>query len=97
MVCVRGDSGDRENDCHGVVNEILKLEYPSEPLKRLVLFTCEWYDPTCPRGTRKHNHYKIININHTKRYGNLIHLSSPKMQDKFITYHIMEDTNLTGG
>ena len=69
-MCVRRDTGDRESDWHGVVNEILELEYPGEPLKRVVLVTCRWYDPTHPRGTRKQNHYKIIEINHTKRYGN---------------------------
>ena len=57
-----------EYDQHGVVNEILELEYYGEPLKRVVLFNCEWYDPTRLGGTRKRNHYKIIEINHTKRY-----------------------------
>ena len=66
-VCVRGDTGDEESDWHGVVNEILELEYPSEPIKRVVLFACEWYNPTRPRGIHKHNHYKIIEINHTKK------------------------------
>ena len=51
-----------------MVNKVLELEYPNEPLKRVVLFACKWYDPTHPGGTCKHNHYKIIEINHTKRY-----------------------------
>ena len=57
-----------EYDQHGVVNEILELEYYGEPLKRVVLFNYEWYDPTYPGVTRKYNHYKIIEINHTKGY-----------------------------
>ena len=40
-VCVRGDTGDGESDWHGVVNEILELTYPGEPVKRVVLFTCK--------------------------------------------------------
>ena len=40
----------------------------SEPLKWVTLFNCEWYDLTRPGGTHKHNHYKIIEINHAKRY-----------------------------
>ena len=39
-LCVRGDTRDRESDWHIVVNEILDEE-PCEPLKRVVLFTCE--------------------------------------------------------
>ena len=35
------DIGDGESDWHRVVNEILELEYPSEPIKWVVLFTCE--------------------------------------------------------
>ena len=54
---------------HRVVNEILELEYLGEPLKKVVLFNYEWYDPTRLRRTCKHNHYKIIKFNHTKRYG----------------------------
>ena len=52
-----------------MVNEILKLKYLSEPLKKVVLFNCEWYDPTHIGQIGKHNHYKIIEINHAKRYG----------------------------
>ena len=48
--------------------EIVELEYAGEPIKRVVLFKCEWFDPTRPTGTRKHNQYNIIEINHTKRY-----------------------------
>ena len=33
-----------------------------------MLFACKWYNLTCSGGTYKYNHYKIIEINHTKRY-----------------------------
>ena len=64
----RRDAGDGECDWHGVVNEIFKLEYPNKPLKRIVLFNCEWYDPIRPRGKCKHNHYKIIEICNIPRH-----------------------------
>ena len=67
-VFFRGDTEDKESDWHGVVKEILELEYLGESLKRVMLFNCEWYDPIHPGGTCKHNHYKIIEINYTKRY-----------------------------
>ena len=34
-----------------------------------MLFNRECFDPRHPSGICKHNHYKIIEINHTKRYG----------------------------
>ena len=67
-VCVRGDTGNGKSDWHGVVNEILELEYLSELVKKVVLFACKWYNPTHPGRTCKHNHYKIIKIKHTKMY-----------------------------
>ena len=73
-----------------MINEILELKYPDELHKGVVLFNCEWYDPTRPEGTHKDNHYKIIEINHNKRYENLIHLLPLKMQDKYIIYHTLE-------
>ena len=65
-VCVRGDTRDGESDWHGVVNEILEFKYLSELVKRVVLFACEWYNPTRHEGTRKYNYHKKIKINHTK-------------------------------
>ena len=59
-VCAKVDIEGGESDQHGVVNEILELEYSGKPLKKVVLFNCKWYDPT--------RHHKIIDINHTKRY-----------------------------
>ena len=51
-----------------MVNEVLELEYLDEPLRRVVLFNCEWYDLTRHREIRKHNDYKITEINHTEIY-----------------------------
>ena len=61
-VYVKGDVAD------GVLKEILEFECIGEPVKRVVLFYCEWYDPKRLNRTCKHNNYKIIEINHTKRY-----------------------------
>ena len=69
-VCVKEDTRDGESDWHKIVNEIFELECSDEPFKIVVLFTCEWYDLIHPKGTCKHNHYKIIEINYTKRYEN---------------------------
>ena len=58
-----------ETDWYGVIKEILELEYVGEFMKTVVLFNYEWYDLTRLTKARKHNHYKITEINHTKRYG----------------------------
>ena len=92
-VWIKEDTGDGKCDCHGVINEILELKYFCEPLKKVVLFNYKWYDPTHPGETSKYNHYKIIEFNHTKRYGIL----SPKMQNKFIACLTLEYENLTEG
>ena len=68
-VCVQGDAGEGESDWYGVIKEILELEYVGEPMKTIVLFNCEWYNPTRSSRTLKHNHYKVTKVNHTKRYG----------------------------
>ena len=67
-VSVRGNSSAGKCDWYGKLKEIIELEYANEPIKRVVLFKCEWFDPTRPTGTCKHNQYNIIEINHTKRY-----------------------------
>jgi len=49
-VCGTGE-GNIENDYYGVLKDIVQLEYVGEPLKRCVLFSCEWFDPTLNHGT----------------------------------------------
>ena len=53
-VLVKGTSeGDGSGvDYYGVLEEVLQLEYLGEPIKQCLLFRCEWYDPSNPRGTR---------------------------------------------
>ena len=53
-VLVKGTSeGDGSGvDYYGVLEEVLQLEYLGRPIKRGLLFRCEWYDPSNPRGTR---------------------------------------------
>jgi len=48
---------------------VVQIEYPGIPLKKVVLFKCEWFDPTIDRGTRVNKQYGIIQIRHNRRYG----------------------------
>ncbi|XP_055960503.1 uncharacterized protein LOC130015062 [Mercurialis annua] len=46
-VCVKGSLyGPAESDFYGVLTDIIELEYPALPIKRMVLFKCNWFDPT---------------------------------------------------
>ncbi|KAL1321612.1 hypothetical protein AAHE18_14G139500 [Arachis hypogaea] len=67
-VFVKGDIGSGESDWFGVLEDILELEYTGSDYNRVVLFKCQWYDPSRPNGTRIHNDYKITEVNHSKRY-----------------------------
>ncbi|XP_025661613.1 uncharacterized protein [Arachis hypogaea] len=67
-VYVKGDAGNGESDWFGLLEDILELEYTGDDSNRVVLFKCQWYDPSHPNGTRIHNDYKITKVNHSKRY-----------------------------
>ncbi|XP_045832834.1 uncharacterized protein LOC123924101 [Trifolium pratense] len=68
-VCVTGTGyGEYENDFYGQLEEIIQVEYPGLPLKRVVLFKCDWFDPTINRGTRVNTQYDIIQIHHNRHY-----------------------------
>ena len=67
-VCVSGTSHDASlNDYNGQLKEILELEWPGLPVKKLVLFNCEWFDPS-PRGTRVHPKYGIVEVKKNRQY-----------------------------
>ena len=68
-VCVKGtDYGQCENDYYGTLDDIVQLEYPGEPIKKIVLFKCSWYDPTPNIGTRVQKHHGIIEVNSQRSY-----------------------------
>ncbi|XP_060182237.1 uncharacterized protein LOC132611895 [Lycium barbarum] len=55
-------------DYYGRIKEIIQVEYHEDPLKKTVLFKCEWFDPTLDVGVKKHNQYKLVDVNHRRRY-----------------------------
>ena len=56
------------NYYYGVLKDILQNKYVGESLKRCVLLSCEWFDPTLNRGTRSHKLSKLIEVHRTWRY-----------------------------
>ena len=68
-VLVKGTTGDVGGvDYYGVLEEVIRVEYPGEPLKRCVLFRCDWFDPSQPRGTRYCKTTCTYEVNHQRRY-----------------------------
>ncbi|KAK4726786.1 hypothetical protein R3W88_031703 [Solanum pinnatisectum] len=64
-VCI---SDPNFGDYYGRIKEIIQVEYHEAPLKQIVLFKCEWLDPTMDVGVKMHNQYKLVDINHCRRY-----------------------------
>lgn len=56
-----------QSDYHGVIQDIIVIEYPGLPIKRLSIFNCKWFDPT-PTGTRICRKYGIVEVKSTRRY-----------------------------
>ncbi|KAK6803108.1 hypothetical protein RDI58_000892 [Solanum bulbocastanum] len=52
---------------YGVIQEIIEVRYSGWPKKKIVLFRCEWFDPS-HRGTKVDYHHNIIEVKHTKKY-----------------------------
>ncbi|XP_021603863.1 uncharacterized protein LOC110608886 [Manihot esculenta] len=68
-VCIKGSNySSEESDYYGQLVEVLRLEYPGLPIKRTVLFKCDWFDPTPNTGTKVHRQYRIVDINNKCRY-----------------------------
>ncbi|KAM3236207.1 hypothetical protein P3L10_016244 [Capsicum annuum] len=55
-------------DFYGRIKEIIEVAYREAHLKRTILFKYEWFDPTMNVGFKKHNQYKLVDINHCRRY-----------------------------
>ncbi|KAH0717853.1 hypothetical protein KY285_013884 [Solanum tuberosum] len=64
-VCI---SDPNFGDYYRRIKEIIQVEYREAPLKQIVLFKCEWFDPTMDVGVKRHNQYKLVDINHRRRY-----------------------------
>lgn len=67
-VCIKGTNySETENDYYGRLTEILRLEYPGLPIKRTVLFKCDWFDPTDNVGMKVHKQYPLVDVNHRRK------------------------------
>ena len=68
-VCIKGFNYNiTESDYYGILTKIIEIEYPVLPMKRTVLFKCDWFNPTPNSGTIVHEAYKLVDINHRRRF-----------------------------
>lgn len=70
-VCIKGTSyAELESDYYGILTDVIELEYSNSTLKRtrVVLFKCNWFDPTVNRGWRVHNRYGLADINFKRKF-----------------------------
>ena len=67
-VCIKGsNSNDTEIQYYGHLKEVLRLEYLGLPIKLIVLFKCEWFDPTINSGMKVHKQYPLVDVNLKQR------------------------------
>nr|GMD63915.1 uncharacterized protein LOC109173559 [Ipomoea batatas] len=68
-VCVKGTGlAEGEADFYGILSEIVEIEYPNLPIKKVILFKCEWFDPKPNIGTGVLPEYGIVEVRQNRRY-----------------------------
>ena len=65
-VCVKGvGEGDEvSGNYYGILHQIIRVEFMGEPIKKCVLFNCEWFDPNVPWRLRYHKFTTYPEVNH---------------------------------
>lgn len=68
-VCIKGvNYSINDSDYYGQLIEVIRLEYPGLPIKRTFLFKCDWFDPTPNLGTKVHQQYNLVEVNHKRSF-----------------------------
>jgi len=71
-------------DYYGILQDMIKLCYVGDSRPYLtILFKCDWFDSI--HGVSVHETYKLVDVNHTKRYP---HLSLLVKSRKFVICHL---------
>ena len=55
-------SSQMGGDYYDILVDIVELKYTGWPIKMLVLFKCEWFDPIPNQGTKVDNNYGIVEV-----------------------------------
>nr|GMC60642.1 uncharacterized protein LOC109168299 [Ipomoea batatas] len=95
-VCIKGiNYSIDESDYYGRLVEVVQVEYPGLPVKRTILFKCEWFDPTTV-GMKVHSQYKLVEVNHKRRFNRYepFVLAMQAAQVYYCTYPSLRRDNL---
>jgi hypothetical protein len=68
-VCVKG--GENENsgvDYYRMLKEVIEVQFSDHLILPIVLFKCDWFDPTLNRNTKVHAQYKLVDVNNKRSY-----------------------------
>ena len=88
-VCVKGSLyAAGENDFYGMLVDIVEVEYPALPIKRCMLFKCDWFNPTLGVGMTVHQNYNMVDINYRRMYNKYepFILAEQAAQVHYLTY-----------
>jgi hypothetical protein len=61
-----GENKNSGVDYYEVLKEVIEVQFLDHPILSVVLFKCDWFDPTANRGTGVHPQYKLVDVNSKK-------------------------------
>ena len=64
VTCV--DDGNNEMEYYGVIKDIFKIKWEGSLRLEMVLFDCDWFDPT-PSGTKRTENLGLVEVKHAAR------------------------------
>jgi hypothetical protein len=66
-VCVSCvDDDNNETEYYGVIKDIIKIKWEGSLPLEMVLFDCDWFDPT-PSGTKRTENLGLVEVKHAAR------------------------------
>lgn len=101
-VCIKGTNyAEFESDYYGILTDIIELEYPNPTTKRtrVVLFKCDWFDPTINQGCKIHEQYGLVEINFKRKFDKYepFILASQSQQVYFAEYPVEKEDKAKKG
>ena len=87
-VCVSSfDENDNLLEYYGVIKDIIKISWQGSMQLQLVIFECDWFDPT-PAGVRRTENLGLVEVKHSSRLSNFdpFVLASQVKQVYYLSY-----------
>ncbi|KAK6798223.1 hypothetical protein RDI58_005925 [Solanum bulbocastanum] len=75
---------------YGVIQEIIEVRYLGWPKKKILLFRCEWFDPS-HRDTKVDHQHNIIEVKHARKYKIDVELKTTLQHFQHILKEVSDD------